>query len=334
MKRFPNDQQKDRGAALAMVLTMLAIMSVLAIVVVDVANMSIRRTSNQVRMEQTRWYLLGAEAFAAARLDEMRRRAETVRIDQDEWQARSFFFPLDDGTMEVSLRDGGNCFNLNSVVTSDDGGRRSVSPAGMVQFARLLDAADVSTGQGGLGAALIDWIDSDSTPTPGGGEDEAVSGGEGYRTSNALLADMSELARVRGFDEEIIAKLAPYVCVRPTSAANLLNPNTLRPQQAALLSMAVNDLSLARAAEIIRSRPRGGWETVDDFLRHPGLSGIELNEAGRAQFSLQTRYYVLTSRVERLDATERSAALLEQGGTGRAVVVRRVFGAGAGENPL
>jgi type II secretory pathway component PulK len=98
--------------------------------------------------------------------------------------------------------------------------------------------------------------------------------------------------------------------------------------------MAVNDLSVVRAADVLRSRPRGGWESVDAFLRHPGLNAVELNEAGRAQFSLQTRYYILSTRVERLDAAERSVALLEQGSAGRAAVVRRIFGAGAGENPL
>ncbi|UPT64647.1 MAG: hypothetical protein M0D54_09160 [Hyphomonadaceae bacterium JAD_PAG50586_4] len=61
-------EKNDRGAALITVLTMMAVMATLAIVVVDAANMSLRRTGNMVRMEQTRWYLLGAEAYAVARL--------------------------------------------------------------------------------------------------------------------------------------------------------------------------------------------------------------------------------------------------------------------------
>jgi len=332
MKRSQPTNANDRGAALVTVLTMLAVMSTLAIVVVDAANMSVRRTGNMVRMEQTRWYLMGAEAFAVVQLAELRRRSETARIDQDEWQNRPFVFPLDDGVMEVSISDGGNCFNLNSLVVSDDGGGRFVNAAGMVQFSRLLDAVGVQTAQGGLAAALVDWIDSDSEPMAGGAEDSTYAGDAGaYRTGNTLLADVSELARVRGFDANVLQLLAPHICVRPTSAANLINPNTLTPDQAPLLTMAINDLSTAVAAQIIRDRPRGGWESVDDFLRHPSLNNLELNDAGRAQFSTTTRYFVLRAQVERDGAREYSAALIEVGSAGPGAVVRRVFGAGAAE---
>lgn len=321
----------ERGAALVTVLTMLAVMAALAVVAVDAANMSIRRTGNLVGMEQTRWYLLAAEAYAGGRLVDLRRQAEAANVDQAEWQGRPFVFPLDDGAMEVTLRDGGNCFNLNSLVITDDGGRRSVNALGMVQFSRLLDAVGVRTLHAGLTAALIDWIDSDSDATAGGAEDPAYDGEGGlYRPGNTLIADVGELRRVRGFTEEVIARLAPYVCVRPTSAPNLLNPNTLTTAQAPLLSMAAGDLSMETAAQIIHSRPRGGWESVDDFLLHPRVSALELNEAGRAQFSLATRYYVLSARVERGGASERAAALLELGPAGNAAVVRRVFGAAGG----
>jgi general secretion pathway protein K len=329
-RRADETPGEDRGTALITVLGMLAIMSALAVVVVDAANMSVRRTGNQVQMEQTRWYLIGAETFAIGRLSEMQRRAELSRVDQDEWQGRPFRFALDDGAMDVSLRDGDNCFNLNSLVVTEDSGERQVSAFGMVQFSRLLDAVEVRTGQVALAAALADWIDSDSVPVGGGAEDAAYGGADAYRTSNTLLADVSELRHVRGFDGETVARLAPYVCVRPTSAPNQINPNTLTPEQAPLLVMAIDDLSLAAAAQIIRDRPRGGWEDVDAFLMHPRLSGLELNDAGRSQFSTRTRYYVLLTRVERQRGNEYGAALIEMGAGGAAAIVRRVFGVGAG----
>ncbi|HRK64970.1 MAG TPA: type II secretion system minor pseudopilin GspK [Terricaulis sp.] len=313
----------DRGAALVTVLTMLAILSALAIVVADAAGISLRRADNLIRMEQTRWYLLGAESFAGARLS-MLNQAQT-RVDQSEWQGRAFDLPLDDGLMQVTLRDGDNCFNLNAMVISDDGGGRNLSAFGLVQFSRLLDAAGVQQAQGALAAALVDWLDSDVQPMPGGVEAETYSG-RVYRAANALLADVSELEHVRGFAPQIIARLAPYICVRPTSAPNLINPNTLTPAQAPLLMMAIDDLSIEEARRIIRDRPIGGWESVDAFLAHPALNGLELNEAGRAQFSTRTRYVVLSARVERDRAREYGAALLELGPDGRAAAVRRVFG--------
>ncbi|MCR6643548.1 MAG: type II secretion system protein GspK [Terricaulis sp.] len=108
--------QGERGAALVTVLTMVAIMSALAVVAVDAASMSVRRTFNQTRMEQTHWYLLGAEAFAIGKLEEMRRAAREGAAPAGDWHGRVLSFPLDDGMMQVALYDGGNCFNLNSVV--------------------------------------------------------------------------------------------------------------------------------------------------------------------------------------------------------------------------
>lgn len=329
-------EKDDRGAALVTVLTMLAVMSALAVIVVDAANMSLRRTANMTRMEQTRWYLMGAENFATARLAELRQRGLERLVDQDEWQSRPFSFPLDDGLMQVSLRDGGNCFNLNSMVITEDSGARTTSALGLIQFSRLLDAVDVHTSQGSLAAALADWIDSDSQPTAGGAEDETYGGEAGaYRTANTLMADVSELRRVRGFTPEIIERLQPYICVRPTTAPNQFNPNTMTPEQGPLLAMAIGDgeLNSETAAQIMRDRPRGGWESVDAFLLHPRLSGLDLNDAGRAQFNVQTRYYLLYANVERDQGVESSVALIESSTT-NAWVVRRVFGAGGSETML
>lgn len=320
---------KDEGAALIAVLSMLAIMSTLAIVVMDSANMAVRRTANVVQLEQTRWYLMGAEAFAAGQIAELHRRSEDGTVDVEDWIGRTFTFPLDDGAMSVSLRDGDNCFNLNSLVVASDEGRYSISGIGLAQFSRLLDIVGVHAAGGALAPALIDWLDTDGDTTPGGAEDAALAGGTTYRTADTLLSDVGELRGVRGFDSDTLAKIAPYVCVRPTPARNAINPNTLTPDQAPLLAMLVADLSISSAAQIIRDRPRGGWRDLDSFLLHPSLSGLEISDAARAQFSLQTRYYVLHARVERDRGREASAALIEATRGGDAYVVRRVFGVGA-----
>ncbi|MEZ5995732.1 MAG: type II secretion system minor pseudopilin GspK [Hyphomonadaceae bacterium] len=332
MKWAHPSNERDRGAALITVLSMLAIMAALAVVVVDAADMSMRRAANQLAMEQTRWYLMGAESFAAAQLSDLRRRAESQRIDQSDWQGRIFEFPLDDGLMRVSLRDGSNCFNLNSVVQSNEGAGVTVSSAGVLQFALLLDRLDVRTDRVALGATLADWIDADSVPSPGGAEDGLYNGAP-YRPANTLLADISELRRVKGFDDEIIGRLAGVACARPTTAPNRLNPNTLSLEQAPLLAMALPDITLEQARRIIRDRPRGGWEDVDAFFAHPLLAGLEFNEVRRASFSMQGDYYVMWAQVEREGGRESAAALLRlQGETG--VVVRRVFGARAAERAL
>ncbi|MBI1251673.1 MAG: hypothetical protein GC189_09405 [Alphaproteobacteria bacterium] len=329
--------RNDDGAALIAVLMMLAIVSALAILVVDAAGSSLRRGSNEAAMDQNRWYLRGAEAYAVAKIDTLMRDAAAARIDESAWQGQPFTFPLDDGVMTITLWDGGNCFNLNSLAQVEEGtGALRDSALGRVVFTRLLDVLSVRVeDQFSLATAVSDWIDSDTQEDTGGAEDAAyLSGAAPYRTANTLMADVAELRRVRGVTPEVARALAPYVCVRPTTRANPINVNTLRVEQAPILAAALGGfLSVRDAEDIVRQRPRGGWEDVEAFLGQARLGGLERSEGLLAAFTTDPQYYVMSARVRRGEASESCSALLS-GGSGRPRILRRVCGVGAAERVL
>ncbi len=334
MKRVPFERRSsDRGAALATVLVMLAIMSALAVVIVDASRFSLRRAGNQANIEQTRWYLLGAEVYAERQIARVRDLDAEHRIDQDEWQDRALTLPLDDGVLTIKVHDGSNCFNLNSLVDRTDENTFVARATGLVEFARLLDILNVRTSSA-PGATLADWIDSDEQALAGGAEDSSYGLPDAqYRTAGAPLADVSELRGIRGFTEETIEAIAPFVCVRPDVTPTPLNVNTLQSQQAELLSMAFGgEITPGVARDMIRSRPRGGWTDVDAFLAQPRLDGLEIPDSLRTRFSTTSRYYVVLSRVQRGELGESAASLVDT--SGRAHVVRRVFGVGASEHAL
>jgi general secretion pathway protein K len=276
---------------------------------------------------------MGAEAYAASKIESLKSAQNAPSMDQDVWQERDFTYPLDDGLMTIRLRDGSNCFNLNSVVERSDGDALVVSARGQVQFARLLDLLDVRADRS-LAEVLADWIDSDEQASPNGAEDAAYMGAEtGYRTANTFLGDLGELRRVRGFDDEILRKIAPFSCVRPSEAPNQLNVNTLLPRQAPLLAMLLGpDLSLADAREVIRSRPRGGWKDLSEFFAHPRIAALEITEPTRALFATESRYYVVAVRVRRGETGENSMALIEAASGTR--ILRRVLGGAGAESML
>lgn len=327
--------RKDRGAALVTVLAMLSILSMLAVVAMDSAMMGIRRTQNQAQLSQARWYLTGAEAFAASRLKDIQPSDIAKRVDAADWQGKAFTFPLDEGVMTITLFDGANCFNLNSLVSAAESGVPTANAVAQIQFAQLLDLAAVRTENSArLTASVADWIDPDQIAGPGGAEDESYGGPDApYRVANTFMSDVAELARVRGFTPEVMAAVAPHVCVRPTEAPNLLNPNTLTPDQALLLSMLVGPrLSISQAQSIIRSRPRGGWPSVSAFLSESAMASLELSDTTRAAFDVKTNYFVAVMSVQYRDTQETSAALFSAGPPAR--VVRRVYGAGGRERLL
>lgn len=332
-KRKPG-KREEKGAALATVLVMAAVMSGLAIVVVDAARFSLHRTANQVQMDQTRWYLLGAETYAVSRIDQFLTSASTTSIDVARWVGQPLSLPLDNGMMQITVRDGGNCFNLNSLVTQGEGGPLIASDAGRIRFAVLLKTLNIQNGLQ-LADALSDWVDTDMTPALAGAEDEAYGGSAAaYRPPNSLIGDASELRAIKGFDTATIARIAPLVCSRPVASANALNVNTLRTDQAALLAATFGaGLTLAQAERVIIERPPGGWAGVDDFLRDPRLAGVELSDETRAMFGTMPRWYVIAIRVQHQGASETSVALVDAA-SGHPRVVRRVFGASPSEAML
>ncbi len=317
----------ESGAALATVLVMTAVMSGLAIVVVDAARFSLQRTANQTQMDQTRWYLLGAEAYAAGRIDQFLTSQASTSADIARWVGQPFTLPLENGTMQITVSDGGNCLNLNSLVTQAEDAAVVASEAGRLRFAGLLRLLNIENAPA-LAASLSDWVDADMTPALAGAEDDAYGGAEAaYLPPNRLIGDASEIRLVKGFDEAVIARIAPLVCARPTPAANALNINTLRADQASLLAATFGaGLTLAAAERVINERPPGGWATVDDFLRDPRLAITEISEETRSLFVTQPRWYVIAVRVQYQGVSETSLALIDAA-SGHPRTVRRVFGA-------
>jgi general secretion pathway protein K len=317
----------ETGAALATVLVMVAVMSMVAIGVLDAARFSIQRTENQGQMDQARWYLLGAEAYATSRIDQALTLAQSDMASLTGWVGRTITLPLDNGAMQVTVSDGANCFNLNSLVSQEEAGPTIASEAGQARFARLLSVVGIQSSRP-LAAAAADWIDADNVPALGGAEDQAYGGSAAaYLPPNQLMGDVSELRSVNGFDAGVVGRLSRLACVRPTTAPNAISINALRPEQAPLLSAVFGPgLPLAGAEAVIRSRPTDGWSSLEAFFADPRLSAIQLSDESRGMFTLVSRWYVIGVRVHYADTVETSVALVDTvSGHGR--VVRRVFGA-------
>lgn len=315
----------EAGTALATVLIMLVVMAVLAIAVMEAARFSVARLDNQRRLEQARWYLLGAERFAAAQASRSADLRDGAGAAVD-WQGRPVTFPIDAGALTITVWDGSNCFNVNSLVTAAEEGYQVANPLGQIEFVRLLEVTPAPVFNGpGLAATLSDYLDTDTLPAPGGAEDAPGGMGSGYQTANSLMGDVSELLRIPGFTPEVVAALAPFICVRSETAASTLNVNTLRLEDAPLLAAVFGEaLSLSAAEAVITSRPPGGWADVEAFFASPFFSAFEVGDSLKARFAVRPRFLVVNARVEWDGLEEGSAALIAVGPTSR--VVRRVFG--------
>ena len=226
----------EKGAALITVLLLVAVMSVLAVALLDDIRFGIRRGMNAAENGQAQWYALGAEALARSRIARLSSGSGHTSLAGN-WPGRFVQFPVEEGQVGMRLADGGACFNLNSVVEGA-GEMLRRRDRGAAQFMALLVALEFPPQDAAtLAASLVDWMDSDSLRESGGAEDEAyATSPAGHRTGATLLAEVSELRAIHGFTDGVYRRLRPYICALPSTDMTMINVNTLPPTSAVLLT--------------------------------------------------------------------------------------------------
>jgi len=286
--------------ALLTVLLLVAVMSVVAVAILDDVRFSVRRTTNAETQAQAQWYAAGAESLARRQIADLLK-ADPVRTPlEPRWNGRVLEFPIETGSIRAVVTDGQACFNVNSLVYGQ-GEDLFARPEGVAQFVALGAALGLSRPRAAaVAAALTDWMDGDAEPLPNGGEDALYAGlATPYRTGGVILADISEMRAVAHVDADLYRRMRPYLCALPSAAPAALNPNTLTPAQAPLLVMLTRGaVGLQGARAAIAARPASGWASTDAFWGQPALKGFSPDDETRGQISLLTRYFDLRVDIE------------------------------------
>jgi general secretion pathway protein K len=307
------------------VLVLVAFMGAIAAVAFERLRLSTALAINHSAIEQARAYAVGVETLLAMRADDLVNESRDITTLAGDWNGTERRIPLPgEGLAVGTIRDGGNCFNLNSLVQGQAPGLLSVRPQGVEQFTNLLLVLGVPAGEArSVAAAAADWADSDGDPLAEGAEDAAYAGAATpYRTANTLFAEASELRAVSGVTPELYRLVRPFVCALPTTDLSPINVNTLLPRDAPLLAMFVPARTGLEAAQgIIAARPVGGWRDMADFTRATGANELPLDPSNQLQ--LNSRWFTLDLRVEFGGAELVETALVDARFTPARVVVRR-----------
>ena len=315
----------EQGMALLTVLLLVAVMSVLAVSVLDDIRFGVRRTANATEVGQAQWYAIGAEELAQLQIRRLHAQNPLRTTAIGDWNGREFSFPIEGGLIRARLEDGSDCFDLNSVVA---GGRENwtADPDGVSQFRALLAALQVPALEAELvSAALVDWIDSDTLD-----DADYARAAVPRRTGAALLEEVSELRAIEGVSPELYARLRPFVCALPrefpSARLSPINVNTLRQDQALLITAITNGvLSPAEAQAWLAGRPREGWTDQAAFFSHPRLVDNPPPPSARLQVNdgLRTQFFNLRAVVVVGQAEVAMNSLFEQDDTGAVRLVAR-----------
>ena len=310
---------KERGAALLSVLLLVAVMATVAATALDRIGVGTHLAANAATVGQGRAWLESTELLATTRIEDLLA-ADDVKTLGTGWVGLERRFGLPDGaSARARIEDGGNCFNLNSLVTRTEDGRLVARPAAVNQFAALMTMLGISVGEDSrIATSASDYIDSDSMAQTLGTED----GGK-YLPSNHLMVDPSELRAVAGVTYRQFELLSRWICALPAAELSGINANTLLPEQSPLIAMlAPGRIDPARARAVIEQRPATGFDSGLDFWQSPGLAGIDLPSGAVDQVKVRTSFFVLKARVESSDIEVQEAALIDARAK-PALVIRR-----------
>ncbi len=207
--------------------------------------------------------------------------------------------PAEDATVEGRIHDEQGKFNLNNLVQQGKASAHDVATLERLFALLKLDPRLVD--------ALIDWIDENEEVTqPQGAESTSYLALDvPYRAANTKLTDVGELARIKGFDQDIIEKLLPFVTALPR--ATKININTMTAE---LLQAVAPTLSGEDAEQIIvkRTKEKRSLTREDVVSKVPK----ESQEAVGNMIDVRTDYFSATGMVRRGRVVAGYRALLER----------------------
>jgi general secretion pathway protein K len=293
MMNVARRDRRQAGAALLVVLLLVATLSFLALAIVDEVSASARRSIATADRSELVWRAIALEALIAIALQESARQNEGKTTADDPVMEKRIDTPVPDGAAAFYIRDRTACFNLNSLVRESDNSLQ-VNEDAAAEFDELLRVSgrDKAIDSHGLAATIADWIDSDGLQAPGGGEDGYYTAlPTPYRTGSTLLADVTELRAMQGVSREALQALTPLVCAHPVAEPSPINVNMLKVDDAPLLvGLLRGRIGLAAARDVIASRPPGGYASVNDFWGHEAFAGLEIAQDLRTRATLHSRY--------------------------------------------
>lgn len=259
---------RQSGAALLIVLMLLAIMAALAAEMTLSFQTQLQRTQMSNHQLQRKYDIDLAEHIALANLTQDKVDNEKQTTAGQYWaQPQTRQLPESGNTLIWKMHDAQNCFNLNALANVPVESLDTPPYPVQVFTALMLNAGFDRSKSDELAQSIADYIDNDDSPRLHGAEDEYYLSRTPARLSAGQRLFLNgELHGIKGMTDSLYQKIAPYICVQPTTRLTI-NINALTEKDAPLLmALFLNDITESDARVLLRKQPEQGWQTTDAFL--------------------------------------------------------------------
>ena len=183
---------------------------------------------------------------------------------------KNFTYDYDIFSLELKIIDGSNCFNINSIFNSSGKGYEVNEPRRewldrYLQL-KLLNPTDIES----FFDQLIDWVDLDNQPLNFGAENYYYMGPMSkinQFTPKRLLVDLSEIKNLPVMRNIDFLDMSAHLCVIPGSTSQLININTLKPNDTMLIAAFFDEKNLEYVESQIMSLPEEGYDEINSFIK-------------------------------------------------------------------
>ncbi|MBV8468100.1 MAG: type II secretion system minor pseudopilin GspK, partial [Burkholderiales bacterium] len=253
---LPASPARQRGIAIITAVAVAALVASIAAFMAFRENLWLRQVENQHDLAQAQMVAHASIDYTRLILQEAGRNSSVDSAIQ-EWTTPITSMPVEQGSAGGHISDVQGKFNINNLILNG----AQVSQPDLDTFKRLLEEVGLSAD---LAPAVLDWIDTDSdTRDPGGAEDPYyLSLDRPRRAANRTMFDISELAQVKGFNEQSVKLLAPFVVALPQRKP--VNINFAPPE---VLAAMLPSLDIATAKNIALSVRTQPFANLDDFRK-------------------------------------------------------------------
>lgn len=247
----PSKQQ--RGAALIVAILIVTLAASTAAFAIWQQSLWVRQLENITDRARADQLVAGAIDFARAALKDDK--DKTIDTLEEPW-ASAIVLPVEESTLSGQLTDEQGRLNINNLAGANSTPPNATAKFWLDSFVRLLDDLKVPKAQE-LASAAADWVTNDPT---GVTDLQYLALNPPYTAPRRPILDVAELARVKGFDAEIIRTIAPFVTAldaTPTASAAAapiipVNVNTASPE---VLAAIIQNLTVNDAKNVAKKVP-------------------------------------------------------------------------------
>ena len=310
--------QRQQGLALITVLMIFAIVSLLAVSMIERQAADIQRSGTLLAMQQANAFVIGAEQAVKTGLY-LDWNADKEKDHANEEWAIDRRFPLSPGTVFIRIRDAQGRFNLNTLAKGSANRDRQQQ-----RFTNLLNILGLDPE---LAPRMVRWMDDTSQE-----DDRYQSMDPPYRAAYQNCRHTSEILLLEGMDLETYRRLEPYIACLPITAA--LNVNTA---SGAVLAALDQGLTLADGEAIAAARGDKGFASLDDFwgltqvqpygTENPDTPAAERKPRwDKTDFSVKSEFFEAFIRVDLYERIATSEVLIRrEQGSGKMTTLYRDY---------